>query len=178
MKLLLSCQWRLCSFQWTSYYSNKLLLQSTKPGFPSAGAWSWDHLELCRPRLVYRDGSEQWHAWSNISVWFHMDFIGLLFPLGWTIRGRSGFCPLGLFRGLFSNFGVRNWNLSQSHRFWFVVLGSCLWGNGIGSGSLLYGGTLTWKRGPGLAHCTYIDPLPGIDRCHDVYSVKCNIVIN
>ena len=24
----------------------------------------------------------------------------------------------------------------------------------------------------------YIDPLPDIDRCHDVYSVKCNIVID
>ena len=44
---------------------------------------------------------DRWHAWSNSSVWFHMDFIGLLFLLGWSIRGRSGFCPLRLFRGLF-----------------------------------------------------------------------------
>ena len=39
-----------------------------------------------------------------------MDFIGLLFLLGWLLRGRSGICPLGLSRGLFSIFGVRNWN--------------------------------------------------------------------
>ena len=29
-----------------------------------------------------------------------------------------------------------------------------------------------------ITPCTYTDPLPDIDRCHDVYSVECNIVID
>ena len=107
-----------------------------------------------------------------------MDFIGSLFSLGWPIRGRSGICPLGLFCGLFSIFEVRNWKFSWFRRLWFVVGG---WGGGGGLWYwiwfLLYGGTLTCEYGPERAHCAYIDPLADIDRCDDVYSVKCNIVI-
>ena len=69
-----------------------------------------------------------------------MDFIGFLVLLGWLLRGRSDFCPLGLFCGLFSIFGVQNWNFLGFRRFWFVVLGGCLWEYGIGSGPFFIGG--------------------------------------
>ena len=74
------------------------------------------------------------------SVRFYTDFIGSLGSLGWSIRGRSKFCPLGLSRGLFSIFEVQNWQFSWFRRFWFVVSGGCLWGNGIGFGFLFMGG--------------------------------------
>ena len=68
-----------------------------------------------------------------------MDFIGVLGPLGWLLRGRSRICPLGLFCGLFSIFGVRNWNFlgfaDFGLSFWGAVCGgtvldlvSSLWG--------------------------------------------------
>ena len=69
-----------------------------------------------------------------------MDFIGFLVLLGWLLRSRSRICPLGLFCGLFSIFEVRNWQFSWFRRFWFVVLGGCLWGYGIGSGPFFMGG--------------------------------------
>ena len=50
---------------------------------------------------MYWGDSVWWHVRSIFSVWFYMDFIGLLFLLGWSIRGRSWISPLGLFRGLF-----------------------------------------------------------------------------
>ena len=71
---------------------------------------------------------------SLFSVRFYTDFIGSLESLGWSIRGRSEFCPLGLSRGLFSIFEVRNWQFSWFRRFWFVIFGGRLWGYGIGSG--------------------------------------------
>ena len=56
-----------------------------------------------------------------------MDFIGSLESLGWSIRGRSEFCPLGLSHGLFSNFGVRNWNFLG-----FADFGLSFWGDVCG----------------------------------------------
>ena len=68
-----------------------------------------------------------------------MDFIGSPESLGWSNRGRSGICPLGLSRGLFSIFRVRNWNFlgfaDFGLSFWGAVCGgtvldlvSSLWG--------------------------------------------------
>ena len=91
-----------------------------------------------------------------------MDFIGSLESLGWSLRGRSGICPLGLSRGLFSIFGVRNWNFlgfaDFFRRFGGLFVGVWYW-----IWSLLYGGTLTCECGPRGAHCVYTDPLPDID---------------
>ena len=44
----------------------------------------------------------------HFAVRFFMDLVGVLSILGWSIRCRSGFCPVGISRGLFSIFGVRN----------------------------------------------------------------------
>ena len=71
-----------------------------------------------------------------------MDFIGSLKSLGWSIRGRSGICPLGLSRGLFSIFGgeIGIFLVSQTfvRRFGGMFVGVRYW-----IWSLLYGGTLT-----------------------------------
>lgn len=77
-------------------------------------------------KIVDRNGSQWFHAWSNLSIRLISDFIGFMVLLGWSIRGRSGFCLLGLSRGLFISFGVRNWKFS-----WFLGFadfGSFLWG--------------------------------------------------
>ena len=68
-----------------------------------------------------------------------MDFIGFLILLGWLLRGWPRICPLWLFYGLFSIFGVRNWNFlgfaDFGLSFWGAVCGgtvldlvSSLWG--------------------------------------------------
>ena len=38
---------------------------------------------------------------GHFSARFFMELIDLLRLLGWSIRGRSGLCPLGLSHGLF-----------------------------------------------------------------------------
>ena len=89
--------------------------------------------------------SQWWYAWLSFLVRFYMDFIGSLESLGWSIRGRSEFCPLGLSRGLFSIFELRNWQFSWFHRFWFVVFWGMSGGVWYWIWSLLYGGTLTYE---------------------------------
>ena len=70
-----------------------------------------------------------------------MDFIVSIFPLGWPMRGRSGFCPLGTFPWHFFQFlrceignflGFADFGLS----FWGAVCGGTvldlvpsLWGD-------------------------------------------------
>ena len=71
---------------------------------------------------------------------FFLDLIGFLVLLGWSMSGRSGLCPLGLSCDLFYILRVRNWQFSWFRRLWFVVLGVCPWGYGIGSGSFFMGG--------------------------------------
>ena len=44
---------------------------------------------------------------------FFMDFIGLLVPLGWSMRGRSRFFLSRFSCGHFSIFGLRNWILAM-----------------------------------------------------------------
>ena len=72
---------------------------------------------------------------------FGFKWISLVCSFYWV--GRSGVGPgfvfWGFFRVLFSIFGVRNWYFSWFRRLWLVVLGGCLWGNGIGSGTSFMG---------------------------------------
>ena len=60
----------------------------------------------------------------------------------WSIRGRSGICPLGLSRGLFSIFegeiGIFLVSQTFVRRFGGMCVGVWYW-----IWSLLYGGTLT-----------------------------------
>ena len=81
-----------------------------------------------------------------------MGLIGSLFPLGWSLRGWSEFCPLGLSHGLFSIFGVDNWIFLGSSVLQILacVFGGYMWGIGFGSGPSLWGGHECENKGLGV----------------------------
>ena len=107
---------------------------------PSVRARSWDHSEYVDRDWCTGVVPNGGMLGRNFLIGFvSMDFIGFLVLLGWLLRVWSEFCPLGLSRGLFSIFEVRNWQFSWFRRFWFVVLGGCLWGTVLDLVSSLWG---------------------------------------
>ena len=92
----------------------------------------------CCPGVV----SQWWHAWLSFPVRFYTDFIGSLETLGWSLRGQSRICPLGLSRGLFlfleCKIGI--FLVSQTFVCGFGGMSVGVW---YWVWSLLYGGTLT-----------------------------------
>ena len=72
---------------------------------------------------------------------FGFSWISLVLGLiGLASEGSVQNLSFGAFLWPFFYFGVRNWNFLGFRKFWFVVLGGCLWGYGIGSGPFFMGG--------------------------------------
>lgn len=142
-------------------------------GFPWLRAWSWCLIG----KLWTGIGVQWWHPWWNFSIWLVSAFIGLLSLLSWSTRGRSGFCLLGLSFGFFMPLGcdIGLFLVSQFRKFWFVFLGVCLCGLGIGFGPYFMGEHWPVSAGLDMPLC-YIDPLPCVDCCHDIYFAIYNFV--
>ena len=141
-------------------------MTKNQPGNGNLETWQvspWLGLGVGTKKEVYRPG---WFphvaCLVDFFAWFLMDFIGLLVPLGWSLRGWSGFFPSRFSRGLFFYFrGAKLGTCVVSSVSQILVCGSGMRfvGNRHWFWSLLYGGTLICKREAGHAQLCYIDTL-------------------
>ena len=69
-----------------------------------------------------------------------MDLICVSVSFWLVDEGLVRALPFWAFPWPFFYFWGAKLEFSWFRRFWFVVLGGCLWGNGIGSGSFFMGG--------------------------------------
>ena len=95
---------------------------------PSVRARSWDHSEYVDRDWCTGVVPNGGMLGRNFLIGFVcMDFIGFFVLLGWLLRGRSGICPLGLSRGLFSILRCEIGNFLG-----FADFGSSFWGDVCG----------------------------------------------